>query len=516
MAKHTHIEVRNLRLTDYRALKKSMIRAYTTMEDAYWREPQIKKLLEIFPEGQICVVVNNQVVGAALSIIVKDDQFEEEHTYPEITGNYTFSTHTDKGDTLYGIDILIAPSFRGLRLGRRLYDARKELCERLNLEAMVIGGRIPGYKQHANELTPLEYIKKVQRMELHDPVLSFQLANDFHIIRALENYLPYDNDSQGFATLMEWNNIYYTPPKKGLAQPKTIARLGLVQWQMRPLSGIEGLFEQLEYFIDTVSGYKCDFLLLPEYFNAPLMAGANSGSEAQAIRYLASFSDQIRAYLSEMAISYNVNIITGSMPHLYRGRLTNAGYLCRRDGTWEKYEKLHITPNERAAWGMAGGKGLRVFETDAGKVGILICYDVEFPELPRLLADQGLQILFVPFHTDTQNGYIRVRTCPAARAIENECYVAIAGSVGNLPKVLNMDIQYSQSAVFTPSDFPFPTNAVKAEATPNTETVLVVDVDLESLTELHHMGSVRTLSDRRKDLYSLKPTKRLLNQNERN
>ena len=64
--------------------------------------------------------------------------------------------------------------------------------------------------------------------------------------------------------------------------------------------------------------------------------------------------------------------------------------------------------------------------------GIQICYDVEFPELPRLLAEQGMQILFVPFMTDTQNGYTRVRSCAQARAIENECYVAIAGSVGNL------------------------------------------------------------------------------------
>src|SRR5690606_701350 len=131
----------------------------------------------------------------------------------------------------------------------------------------------------------------------------------------------------------------------------------------------------------------------------------------------------------------------------------------------------------------------------------LICYDVEFPELSRLLADQGMNILFVPFLTDTQNGYTRVRHCAQARAIENECFVAIAGCVGNLPRVHNMDIQYAQSAVFTPSDFAFPTNGIKAEATPNTEMTLIVDVDLDLLKDLHHVGSVRILKDRRKDLY---------------
>ena len=137
-------------------------------------------------------------------------------------------------------------------------------------------------------------------------------------------------------------------------------------------------------------------------------------------------------------------------------------------------------------------------------MGLLICYDVEFPELSRLLADQGMQILFVPFMTDTQNGYTRVRSCAQARAIENECYVAIAGSVGNLPKVNNMDIQYSQSAVFTPSDFSFPNNGVKSEATTNTEMVLISDVDLYLLKELHQYGTVKNLKDRRNDLYEVR------------
>ena len=144
-----------------------------------------------------------------------------------------------------------------------------------------------------------------------------------------------------------------------------------------------------------------------------------------------------------------------------------------------------------------------MFDTDAGRVGVLICYDVEFPELSRLLSEEEMDILFVPFMTDTQNGYSRVRNCAMARAIENECYVAVAGSVGNLPKVHNMDMQYGQSVVFTPCDFSFPTNGIKAEATPNTEMMLLVDVDLDLLKELHQNGSVRTLKDRRKDLYDV-------------
>lgn len=170
-------------------------------------------------------------------------------------------------------------------------------------------------------------------------------------------------------------------------------------------------------------------------------------------------------------------------------------------------KKIHITPYEVKYHGFSGGETIKVINSDCGKIGMLICYDVEFPELARLLALDGMRILFVPFHTDTQNAYMRVRNCSMARAIENECYVAIAGSVGNLPGVNNMDIQFAQAAVFTPSDFAFPTNAIKAEATPNTEMTLVVDVDLNLLRELHHYGSVQTIKDRRTDLYEVRRLK---------
>ena len=163
-----------------------------------------------------------------------------------------------------------------------------------------------------------------------------------------------------------------------------------------------------------------------------------------------------------------------------------------------------VTPDEIKSWGLNGGKLLNTFDTDCAKIGVLICYDVEFPELSRLMADQGMQILFVPFLTDTQNAYSRVRVCAQARAIENECFVVIAGSVGNLPRVHNMDIQYAQSGVFTPCDFAFPTDGKRAEATPNTEMILVSDVDLDLLNELHTYGSVRNLKDRRNDLYEVR------------
>ncbi len=330
------------------------------------------------------------------------------------------------------------------------------------MRGIAFGGRIPNYHKYAEKLSPKEYIAKVRRKEIHDPVLNFQISNDFHPAKILKGYLEGDEASNEFAVLLEWDNIYYEKPSKKPTAFKKVVRIGLIQWQMRPYKGLDELMQQAEYFIDAVSGYRSDFAFFPEFFNAPLMAENNHLTEPEAIRELCkAYTNAIVQRFSELAISYNINIITGSMPEIIDDKLYNAGYLCKRDGTVERYEKLHITPDEVKVWGMQGGSQLKAFDTDCGKIGIIICYDSEFPELSRLLADEGMDILFIPFLTDTQNGYSRVRNCAQARAIENECYVAIAGSVGNLPNVHNMDIQFAQSMVFTPCDFAFPTNGIK-------------------------------------------------------
>lgn len=185
-------------------------------------------------------------------------------------------------------------------------------------------------------------------------------------------------------------------------------------------------------------------------------------------------------------------------------RLFNISYLFRRDGTLGKQYKLHVTPDERRWWSVEPGDTLEVFDTDRGKISIQICYDIEFPELSRIAVEKGAQMIFVPFCTDERYAYLRVRYCAQARCIENHVYVIIAGSVGNLPSVKNLDIHYAQSGIFTPSDIPFSRDAVASESTPNIETVILEDVDLNLLTRNRSSDSVLDLKDRRKDLYELR------------
>ena len=384
-----NVELVFLTMDDYNELKLAMKKSYRSLPDPYWERSEIKQLLNIFPEGQVVVKVNGNIAGCALSIIVDEETFEVQHTYAQVTGNYTFNTHTADGDALYGIDVFIKPEYRGLRLGRRLYDYRKELCEKLNLKSILFGGRIPNYHKYAEELKPKEYLAKVREREINDPVLNFQLSNDFHPVRILRGYLEGDEGSKEYAILLKWDNIYYEKPSKTAETTKKVVRIGLVQWQMRPYDSEAELLHQVEYFVDALSGYKSDFALFPEFFNAPLMAKYNNLSEAEAIRKLAEYTDSLVAEMSNLAVSYNINIITGSMPKLIDENLYNVGHLCRRDGSVEQYEKLHVTPDETKVWGMKGGSELKVLDTDSGKIGVLICYDVEFPELSRLLSDDG-------------------------------------------------------------------------------------------------------------------------------
>ncbi|MGE0485557.1 MAG: GNAT family N-acetyltransferase [Gammaproteobacteria bacterium] len=500
----TLITLRNLRHDDHEELERLENVVYPDLGGA-WPRRTIEGLLEHFPEGQICIEDQGRIVAAALTVRVDYNRFSSPHRYRDLVSADLIIHDDADGDALYGIDVMVDPEYRGYRLGRRLYDARKELCYELNLRGILAGGRITGYAEHAETLTPAEYIDRVRRQELDDPVLNFQLSNDFQVKRIMRGYLPEDEASRGYATLLEWDNFYYEPDEKSLVEsPKTEVRVGVVQWLMRPIASLDELLAQVESFVDSLSDYRADFVVLPEFFNMPLMGvGHHDGKAAEAIRRLADYTPDIVDALREFALSYNVNIVGGSMPLREGDDIYNVAYLFQRNGRVDAQYKLHITPDERSYWMIKGGDGLRTFDTDAGRVGILVCYDVEFPELARLQALAGMDILFVPIWTDTKNAFLRVQRCAQARAIENECYVVVAGSVGHLPQVDHLDLQYAQSAVYSPSDFAFPHDAIIAETTPNTEQLLVVDLDLAKLQELRIEGSVMNLNDRRGDLFEL-------------
>lgn len=496
------LRIRPLTLDDYEAVVRLQEAGFPGMKP--WTREQFESHLRHFPEGQIGAEYDGRLVGSSSSLIIEFDEYGGRHTWADISDRGYITNHDPEGDTLYGIEVVVHPDFRDMRIGRRLYEARQELARRLNLRRIMVGGRLPGYDKLAGSLSVQEYVERVQRNDLYDPVLTFQLANGFQVKRIVQGYLPSDDASHGYAVLLEWPNLHYTPDPNRRTLASFPVRVCTVQYRMRKIDSWEAFEEQVEYFVDVAAGYRADFVLFPEMFTLQLLSFLPpSDTPGQSVRQLTAFTDDLIALGKRLALSYNIHVIAGSHYTERDGGLYNVAFLFRRDGTVEEQEKIHITPNEQRWWGTRPGREIKVFDTDRGKIAISICYDTEFPEMARIATQKGAQILFVPFCTDNRQGHLRVMRCAQARAIENQLFVVTSGCVGNLPSVENLDVHYAQSGIFTPSDFPFPPDGIAGLCEPNVETVVIADLDLEVLRRNRLDGTVRCWRDRRLDLYEV-------------
>ncbi len=496
----SRLALRPLTIEDHRELVDLERRCFPTSET--WSIEQFRSQLELFPQGQMCMELDGKIVASSSSLIVDFEEHREWHDWHQVADGGFITNHDPAGDTLYGIEIMVDPEVRGYRLSRRLYDARKRLARELNLQRMIVGGRIPGYERQSDRLSAREYVDEVIAKKIYDPVLTVQVSNGFALQGLIPNYLPGDQESLGYATFLEWRNLDYRPGPATVG--RSVVRISLVQYLMQRLSLLEEFDRQCTFYVDTAADYHADFVMFPELFTTQLLSLVDESRPGVAARRLAEFTPHYLELMSGLALKFNINIIGGSTFVIENDRVYNIAFLFRRDGTIDKQYKIHITPNEKKWWGVAAGDELRVFDTDRGKIAIMICYDVEFPELARIATARGAQLLFVPFNTNDRHGYLRIRSCAQARAIENQLYVAVAGCAGNLPFVENADIHYSQCGIFTPSDVGFARDAVAAESTPNIETVLTHDLEMGRLRRNRHSGTVRPWTDRRTDLYSVR------------
>jgi len=495
----SEIRIRPLTIEDYGALVTMQARCFPGMQT--WQREQIASQIAHFPDGQLAVEYDGRLVASASSLIVDFGHHNDWHNWKAISDNGYIRNHNPDGDTLYGIEIMVDPDFRGLKLARRLYDARKEICRQRNLARIIIAGRIPGYGKHADQMSARHYVELVMSKGLVDPVLTAQVSNGFVLKGLIPNYFPSDTASRGWACFLEWTNLDYRRGAKKQYQSVESVRVSVVQYQMRTIGSFEEFGRQCEYFVDVAADYQCDFVLFPELITNQLMSCVEGKRPGLAARQLSEFTEDYLEMFGKLAVKYNCNVIAGSHFTVEDDVLYNIAYLFCRDGAIHKQYKLHVTPSERRWWGVSQGDAIQVFDTDCGKVAIVICYDIEFPEVARIAADKGANILFVPFNTDTRQGYLRIRNCATARAVENHVFVAIAGCTGNLPFVENVDIHYAQSGIFTPVDFSFSRDGVAEECTANVETIVITDVDVELLRRHRYEGTVQNWKDRRRDLY---------------
>ena len=511
------LEVRQAKLKDVPEIAELVRRAYADLPP--YTLGEIRGQLNNYREGCFVAKLDGVIVGYCASMRLKANVAMSDHSWDEVTGNGFGSRHDPTGDWLYGYEMCVDPKVRGPRIGRRLYEERRALAERLDLAGIVFGGRMPNLanamrRKRNRAEGPEDYLEKVVDNKIHDPVLRFQLANGFEPQGILQNYLPEDKRSKAFAVRMVWRNPYVdadAPRKHRLPRDVESVRIATCQLQARAVSGFDEFMRHIEYFVDVAADYESDFILFPELFTLMLLSAEEKElSPMEAIEALSDYTPKIRQKLSELALNFNINIIGGSHPtRMEDGDIHNVAYVCLRDGSIHAQEKIHPTPNEAYWWNIKGGDSIDAIPTDCGPIGVLICYDSEFPELARRLVDEGARIIFVPFCTDSRQGYMRVRYCAQARAIENQCFTVLSGNVGNLPNVANMDIQYAQSCILTPCDFPFARDGIAAEASENVETLTISDVNLADLSWARAEGTVRNLADRRFDLYQIEWDKRV-------
>ncbi|QPC47430.1 carbon-nitrogen hydrolase family protein [Mangrovibacillus cuniculi] len=279
-------------------------------------------------------------------------------------------------------------------------------------------------------------------------------------------------------------------------------RVSAVQYHLHTISSFNDFAQQVEHYIRTASEYETQFVLFPEFFTTQLMSIGNEKGQALQIHELPQFTEQYLHLFKEMAAKYDMHIVGGTHVVERKGKLLNMAHLFYPDGRVEEQPKIHITPTEVEEWNMEAGESLKVFDTIFGKVAMLTCYDIEFPEIVRMARAKGADVIFCPSCTDDKHGFYRVRYTSHARAVENQVYVVLTGTVGALPTVDFMRANTGQAAIITPNDIPFPPRGILVEGELNHDEIVTADLNLDLLYQVRAKGSVTTWRDRRTDLYT--------------
>jgi predicted amidohydrolase len=275
-------------------------------------------------------------------------------------------------------------------------------------------------------------------------------------------------------------------------------RVASLQYYIRPVQLFQQFRDQIDSLVETAEDYKCQLVVFPEYFTVQLLTlGDVRRPMQEQIRDLAKQVPRFMEVMSEAAARNHIHIVAGTIPVAENGsdKVYNESFLFSPNGGVGVQGKMHMTRFEHEDWKVSPRSQLRVFETNFGKLSIAICYDVEFPEITRAAAREGAHILVVPSCTDDRQGYLRVRYCAQARAIENQMYVIHSGTVGSLPMVPAVSLNYGQASILTPSDFPFSRDGIMAEGNPNQEMMVIGELNMSTILDTRTSGTVLPLLD---------------------
>ena len=259
--------------------------------------------------------------------------------------------------------------------------------------------------------------------------------------------------------------------------------------------------QKITRWVEEAASQGAKLLVFPEYGAMELASLAGEDKAADLHTSLDAVSDcqalqtEVHAFLAN---KHDVAIVAASLPCRHEdGRATNVARIFAPGGKNGEYHKLMPTPFERDPWNISPGPadGLSVFDLGFVKVGLVICYDIEFPLISRALAEAGAEIILAPSNTELEHGYWRVRTGCMARALENQVYTVHSPTVGAAPWCEAVDMNTGSAGIFAPSDGDFPPGGVIALGERNQAQWVYADLKLEMIADLRSRGRVKTYKD---------------------
>lgn len=272
-------------------------------------------------------------------------------------------------------------------------------------------------------------------------------------------------------------------------------RIATIQFDHRPVRGFDEFAAQVFHYVRLAEDDRCQLVVFPEYLTAPLVTLDPDWSR---------WTGPYQELFAGLARSTKMSILAGTHMTERDGKQYNTAHMFLPSGELFTQDKLHMTPCEgEDAWCLSRGEGITLIDTPFGRVGILVCFDVEFGEPARIAAEAGADILLVPSATADRAGFWRVRHCCHARAVENQVYVVHSALVGGLPSVRYLEQSWGKSGIITPCDIPFPPNGLMTEGDWNQGLCVTGEVDLGLLHRVRKEGSVLPRAERRPEAYRI-------------
>ncbi len=295
----------------------------------------------------------------------------------------------------------------------------------------------------------------------------------------------------------------------------TSARVAAAQWPIEQLGSMTAWRAKLSDWLTRAADAGAQLCVIPEYAAMELTSVLNAAAQrdlAGQLRGLQPLLAEYREAYALLARSLKLTVVAGSFPEFNAtGNCYHnvARVFCgATDNTEIVVHKLQMTRFEREQWFITGGEAQPVIETPLGRIGVAICYDSEFPLIARRLVNAGAEVICVPSCTDALAGYYRVRIGCQARALENQCYVVQAPTVGSAPWSIVLDENIGAAAVYGPPDRGFPADGIVAMGELNQAQWVYAELDCELVATVRSDGNVLGHRDWDADAHVLPPTAR--------